>query len=257
MAARHGPTSSAPIGRLAHEAFVSDEIGNLLDELAPYAESLDHDSFDASLVRVHAAATPTRRFGCPGALGRADDRAARGRFNVWVEARAENDYELPGSLEQMIELKHRYVECFPPADETYDTLARRLRAEHEDRRSAGRSSSGCQRGARAARRGSSGGRGASCVEGRFPAASSASCRSRSCVGSASTTAAGASIPRRTRSRASLSTGDIRITTREPESSLDGLFATMHEFGHGLYESRLRLRARRTPLARGASLGLHA
>src|SRR6478672_8611756 len=39
------------VGRLAHEAFVSDEIGALLEELRPYAESLDGDSFEASLVR--------------------------------------------------------------------------------------------------------------------------------------------------------------------------------------------------------------
>src|SRR5204862_23913 len=40
------------VGRLAHEAFVSDEIGALLEELRPYAESLDQESFEASLVRV-------------------------------------------------------------------------------------------------------------------------------------------------------------------------------------------------------------
>src|SRR5207244_5324977 len=33
----------ATIGRLAHERFISDEIGNLLDELRPYEESLDRE----------------------------------------------------------------------------------------------------------------------------------------------------------------------------------------------------------------------
>jgi len=55
---------------------------------------------------------------------------------------------------------------------------------------------------------------------------------------------------------SLGTTDIRITTREPEMSLDGLFATMHECGHGLYEHGVDPAFERTPLARGASLGLH-
>jgi carboxypeptidase Taq len=33
------------------------------------------------------------------------------------------DYELFRPwLEQLVELKHTYVECFPPADELYDTL---------------------------------------------------------------------------------------------------------------------------------------
>src|SRR4029079_5514449 len=40
------------VGRLAHEAFVSDEIGALLEELLPCAESLDEDCFEGSLVRV-------------------------------------------------------------------------------------------------------------------------------------------------------------------------------------------------------------
>jgi carboxypeptidase Taq len=55
---------------------------------------------------------------------------------------------------------------------------------------------------------------------------------------------------------SISTRDIRLTTREPEDSLDGLFATMHECGHGLYESGVDPAFERTPLARGASLALH-
>ena len=55
---------------------------------------------------------------------------------------------------------------------------------------------------------------------------------------------------------SLATQDIRITTREPEDSLDGLFATMHECGHGLYEAGVDPALERTLLARGASLGLH-
>ena len=50
--------------------------------------------------------------------------------------------------------------------------------------------------------------------------------------------------------------DIRITTRYFDDRLDGLFATMHEFGHGLYEHQVDPALERTPLARGVSLGLH-
>jgi len=50
--------------------------------------------------------------------------------------------------------------------------------------------------------------------------------------------------------------DIRITTRYFEHNLDGLFATMHEFGHGLYESQIAGGLERTPLGHGASLGMH-
>ena len=50
--------------------------------------------------------------------------------------------------------------------------------------------------------------------------------------------------------------DIRLTTRYFETNLDGLFATMHETGHGLYEHQVDPALERTPLAHGASLGLH-
>ena len=50
--------------------------------------------------------------------------------------------------------------------------------------------------------------------------------------------------------------DIRITTRYFREHLGGLFGTMHEFGHGLYERQVDPSLERTPLARGVSLGMH-
>ena len=52
------------------------------------------------------------------------------------------------------------------------------------------------------------------------------------------------------------TQDIRLTTRYFADNLDGLFATMHECGHGLYEHQIDPAFERTPLARGVSLGVH-
>src|SRR5829696_5850433 len=42
----------ATLSRMTHELFVADETGALLEELRGYEESLDPDSFEASLVRV-------------------------------------------------------------------------------------------------------------------------------------------------------------------------------------------------------------
>jgi carboxypeptidase Taq len=51
--------------------------------------------------------------------------------------------------------------------------------------------------------------------------------------------------------------DIRLTTRFYEDYIcPSLFATMHEFGHGLYEHQIASSLERTPLCRGTSLGLH-
>jgi carboxypeptidase Taq len=54
-----------------------------------------------------------------------------------------------------------------------------------------------------------------------------------------------------------STGDVRITTRVSEDFLSpGLFSTLHEAGHALYEQGIDPALERSLLADGASLALH-
>jgi carboxypeptidase Taq len=54
-----------------------------------------------------------------------------------------------------------------------------------------------------------------------------------------------------------SLGDVRITTRVKADDLgDALFSTMHEAGHALYEQGIRREYEGTPLAGGASSGVH-
>jgi carboxypeptidase Taq len=50
--------------------------------------------------------------------------------------------------------------------------------------------------------------------------------------------------------------DIRITTKYEPTGLESFFATMHEYGHGLYEHQIARELDRTPLGGGVSLGLH-
>jgi carboxypeptidase Taq len=51
-------------------------------------------------------------------------------------------------------------------------------------------------------------------------------------------------------------GDVRITTNFRPHDLTSIFASMHEFGHGVYEWGVDPSLQRTPLASGVSLGLH-
>jgi carboxypeptidase Taq len=52
-------------------------------------------------------------------------------------------------------------------------------------------------------------------------------------------------------------GDVRITTRiEPNYLPAGLFGSMHEAGHAMYEQGVSLNLARTPLGSGASLAIH-
>jgi carboxypeptidase Taq len=56
---------------------------------------------------------------------------------------------------------------------------------------------------------------------------------------------------------SFSIDDVRITTRVDRHFLSpALFGTLHETGHALYEQGFRQSLERTPLADGASLGMH-
>ena len=55
----------------------------------------------------------------------------------------------------------------------------------------------------------------------------------------------------------LSLGDIRITTRIDEGRLEeGLFSTVHECGHALYEQGINMAYDGTPLASGTSSAVH-
>jgi len=56
--------------------------------------------------------------------------------------------------------------------------------------------------------------------------------------------------------ASPSPSDVRVTARFDEHSLTGLFALMHEVGHGLYEHGVDPALARTTLDTGVSLGVH-
>jgi carboxypeptidase Taq len=242
------------IGRIAHELFVSDETGSLLEELHPYEESLDRDSFEASLIRV-VRRDYEKAVRVPPELSAEITRTGSQAFTVWVEAREASDFErFRPWLERLVELKHRYVQCFPPADELYDTLLddyERGMTTAEVRSIFDRLKEELVPLVDAA-----GAAATPPVKGRFPAAlqRQLSLEIVRRFGFDDTAWRLDTAPHPFAE--SLATSDIRITTREPEDSLDGLFATMHECGHGLYEHGVDPALERTPLARGASYGLH-
>ncbi|MDP8911530.1 MAG: carboxypeptidase M32, partial [Actinomycetota bacterium] len=110
------------LARKSYEALVDDETGRLLDELRGYEESLDPDSFEASLIRVGRADYERARTVPPELRGEMSRAGAEGQA-VWADARAHDDFSrfLP-ALERHVELRRRYIECFEPADEPYDLL---------------------------------------------------------------------------------------------------------------------------------------
>jgi carboxypeptidase Taq len=247
----------ATLGRIAHERFVSPAVGRLLDELAPFAAEHDPDSFEARFVKVtredfeKASKVPTE-------LRVEMSRAASLALPVWVEARRNDDFAafLP-ALRENLELRRRYVGCFDgDYDEPYDALL-------DD----------YERGLRTAE-----------VRSLFDYLKQHQAPLVQRVAGVEAPAAPAGrvypIERqkeferdvverfgfdRTAWRLdptvhpfaqSLGSEDIRVTTRYFDDRLEGLFATMHETGHGLYEHQVDRALDRTPLGGGVSLGFH-
>ena len=112
----------ATVGRIAHEALTSDEMGRLLDKLAPFEDTLEYDSDEASLIRVVRRDWEKARR-VPAELRAEMSRAASLAMPVWVKARQESDFSqfLP-ALRHNFDLRRRYVECFDDYDEPYDVL---------------------------------------------------------------------------------------------------------------------------------------
>jgi carboxypeptidase Taq len=247
----------ATLSKLAHELFTSDEIGRLLDDLTEYADTLPYESDDASLVRV-ARRDFDRERRVPADLRTDLTRAAANGYEAWVDARARSDYPafLP-YLERNVELRQRYADCFE-ADEPYDALLEdyepgmkaaevrevfdvlkpeliglvRAVVDHE----------GIEH---------------SFLSGKFPAdrqrALSLAVLERLGFEPDSWRLDTTAHP----FASSMSTGDIRLTTRFKEHDVsDALFSTMHEFGHGVYERNVDPALDRTLLCRGASMSLH-
>jgi len=112
----------AILARVLQEWSTAPELGKLLEELAPYAETLDPDSDDARLIKVStkdfhkATCIPTEyvvEFNQVTAVAQ----------QAWVEARQESNFAhfLP-HLEKVVELRQRYASFFPGVEHPYDAL---------------------------------------------------------------------------------------------------------------------------------------
>src|SRR5215470_7551510 len=113
---------SALLGRLAHERLIDPALGRLIDDLEPYAESLDPDSDAARLVRV-----ARRDFG--KAIKVPADYVARANahgsacYDAWTRARPANDFAaMRPFLEKSLALSREYADYFAPYDHIADPL---------------------------------------------------------------------------------------------------------------------------------------
>jgi len=260
MPARGAPGRAeqlATLRRIAHDQFTSPEIGNLLEELAPFESEHDYDSFEASLVRVTRRDWEKARK-VPSELRADMSRAAALAIPVWVDARERNDFAafLP-ALRENLELRRRYIECFEGEfDEPYDALLDDFEpgmktAEvrtlfdylKEHQAPLVKLVSGADRPVVDPNR-------------RFPIDAQKVFELEVVKRFGFDDSAWRLDPTVHPFASGAGSQDIRITTRYFEDSLEGLFGTMHETGHGLYEHQVDLLLDRTPLGSGVSLGMH-
>ena len=253
----HRADHMATLQRLAHELFTDPAVGKLLEELRPLEESLDPDSDDGALIRV------TRRdyekaVNVPASLRAAMTRAAAEARPVWVKAKTESDFPsfLP-SLERIVELKLEYVDCVADgAAERYDVLLDDY--EPQTTTAEVRTLFGelkpplVELIAELRERDVDD----SFVHGDFPPD-----RQRAIAHEVMdlfghrpeswrldpTEHPFASGPGR---------DDVRITTNYHPDSLESLFSTMHEYGHGLYSHQQPQHLERLPTGQACSLGIH-
>jgi carboxypeptidase Taq len=112
----------ATLNRVAHERNVSPELGELFEELRPFEEAHDFESFEASLIRI-GRRDYEKAVRVPPDLRAEMTRAGSIGYQGWLRAREAEDYSimLP-HLERNLELRRRYVACFEPAGDPYDVV---------------------------------------------------------------------------------------------------------------------------------------
>ncbi|NCP88168.1 MAG: carboxypeptidase [Anaerolineae bacterium CG_4_9_14_3_um_filter_57_17] len=246
------------LSALAHEKGISPEIGKLLEELAPWAESLDRDSEEYRLITVTAKDYAKETL-VPTDYVAEYSQVSTMAHQAWAEARAKSDFSLfRPHLERMLDLKKRYVSFFPPAAHPYDTLLddfepgmktddvkeifNTLRPQQVELIQA-----------IAAR---------PQVDDAFMHLAYDEQKQWD-FGVNVVTAFGYDWNRGRQDKSAhpfttnFGIDDVRITTRfEKDSGASALFSTMHEAGHGMYEQGVGHIWARTPLAGGASLAVH-
>ena len=244
----------ATLGRIAHEKFVDDEIGLLLERLRRVEDSLEYDSDDASLIRVTRRDWEKERR-VPTELRTELIRAGALGNQIWIEAREKSDFAsfLP-ALERNLELKRRYVECFEWDDSPYTPLLddyepfMRTAEVSEVFGAIGPVLTELVKQAPYVD--------ASFLDEPFPEDLQRSFSVRILATLGFEEGSWRLDPTVHPFCTSFSNRDVRLTTRYHETGLESLWSTLHEAGHGLYAHGIAPSLERTPLATAPSLGLN-
>lgn len=256
----------ATVARLAHERFTRPEIGEWLAALAPFERQRseqDPDSFEAALVRVVQREYDRARK-LPPQLVHALSKATSQAFHAWVAARRDGRFEpFRPDLERVLDLCRQKADRLGWREERYDALLDLYEPGYTaadvqdlfDQLAPGLRALLDRIGARADRIPPDLLRDA---DGGYPEAAQEALSRRALEAIGFDFGHG----RLDRSAHPFTTAigapdDVRLTSRyERADFAPSLYAAIHEGGHGLYEQGVPAAMRGTPLASGASLGVH-
>src|SRR5215472_14797982 len=260
------PPSAAPargrqlalLSSLAHERMADPAMGRLLDSVAPWAEKQGADSNAAALVRVtrreheRAARVP------PDFVRRLSEHSSK-TYDVWQRARPANDFgAVRPLLETTVELSRELASYYTGYEHPYDVLVdlaedgmtvKTVRALFTELRAG---LVPLIEKIRARPEPDDG-----CLMGEFPESA------QRAFGEKVIRSFGYDFGRGRQDKTAhpfmikLGRGDVRITTRYRSDCLsDGLFSTLHEAGHAMYEQGIDDSLEGTPLYSGTTAGVH-
>jgi len=248
----------ATVSNIAHLKLTSDEIGTLLEDLKPYAVSLDPDSNDARLIKVASRAFNKEVKVSDKYVAEFAQATTLGQ-QAWIEARSQNDFSrFEPYLKKIVELRREYASFFAPYDHIYDPLLDDF--EPGMKTADVKTIFTALRPQQVAL--------IQAIGSRPEIDDSFLClpydeQKQWDFGVEVVTKFGYDWKRGRQDKAphpfttSFGVGDVRITTRfDPERAASALFSTMHEGGHALYEQGFDPSLRRSPLADSASLAVH-
>lgn len=249
----------ATLSRLAHDKFVSEELGETLELAKAEVEGMDPDSDEFCLVRI-TDRDYQKEIKVPSEWVGEFSRVTALAHQDWEKARAESNFTLfEPRLEKIVGLRREYANFFTPYDHIYDPLL----DDYEPGMKAAdvKSVFDTLRPRLIALVQAIAERGNPVDDA--PLHQSFEEKKQWDFGIEVAKAIGYDFNRGRQDKAvhpfttGFGTGDIRITTRfDPEFLNTALFGTMHEAGHAMYEQGVDPKLDRTPLGTSTSLGIH-
>jgi carboxypeptidase Taq len=248
----------AAIGRIMHEKFTSDEVGQLIAELEKEIGDLNADTDEARAVKV-AKRVYDKETKVPLPMLMERIQTTTMAHGAWEEAKAKSDFSIfQPYLEKIVDLTKAYADLFAPYDHIYDPLLddyepgmktaevkeifNKLRPQQVELIKAIAEKEPPDNGF---------------LKQYYQE------ERQEIIGRAVITHFGYDWKRGRLDLAAhpftigFGQGDIRITTRYlKDDAGSALFSTMHEAGHAMYEQGVSEKYRRHPLSGAASLAIH-